>query len=153
MFRSGILLQSMSLRASLQLLFLPADLVRCLMYSQPAGTLCLEAPNLHCLPTREFQHWLWQVGVLQRSFPNSILKLDDVVRTAPEHNIRHLLSCTELRDVTIRLTPAPGRQAVATLGRLHGSRLQLQVPADAFPMLCAEPMLATHVSQAALPSR
>eukprot|EP00891_Asterochloris_glomerata_P008570 jgi/Astpho2/8570/Aster-05056 len=42
-------------------------------------------------------------------------------------------------------------QAFATLGRLHGSRLQLQVPADAFPMLEAEPALAAHVSRAALP--
>ena len=42
-------------------------------------------------------------------------------------------------------------QAIPTLGRLHGSRLQIQVPERAFSMLEAEPMLAAHVSQASLP--
>ena len=111
----------------------------------------LETPNLDRLSRGAFQHWLWQVGVLQRAFPDSTLEMDDVVRTAHEHNIHDPLSCTELRGVALCLAPAPGGQAFATLGRLHGSRLQLQVPADAFPMLEAEPALAAHVSRAALP--
>ena len=66
-------------------------------------------------------------------------------------------SCTELRDVTICPTSLPsGRerqlwQAIAALGRLHGDRLQLQVPAHSFLMLEAEPSLAAHVSQTELP--
>ena len=111
------------------------------------------------LPARNrIQRWLWQVGVLQRAFPNSTLKLDNVVCTASEHDIHHLLSCTELRDVTICPTIMLGESyrqlwsAIASLGRLHGGRLQLQVAGpDAFRMLKAEPSLAAHVSQAALP--
>ncbi len=68
-----------------------------------------------------------------------------------------MLSCTELRDVTICPPYVPGGrnrqfwQAIAALGRLHGSRLQLQVlKPGAFRMLAAEPLLAAHVSQADL---
>ena len=121
-----------------------------LLYLQTTGILYLAPPDLHDLPGG-FQRWLWQVGILQRAFPNSTLRLDNVVDTADGAGIHHLLSCTELRGVTICLTPTPGGQAMATLGRLHGSRLQLQVPQPAFPMLEAEPALAAHVSQAALP--
>eukprot|EP00891_Asterochloris_glomerata_P003282 jgi/Astpho2/3282/Aster-08046 len=42
------------------------------------GPLHLEPPELQLMTRREFQHWLWQVGVLQRAFPNSTLKLDDL---------------------------------------------------------------------------
>ena len=52
---------------------------------------------MHCLSHEEFKRWLWQVGILQRAFPNSILKLDDVVYTTDEVDIHRLLSCTELR--------------------------------------------------------
>ena len=128
-----------------------------LMYQQTAGTLYLETPRLHCLPRREFQHWLWQVGVLQRAFPNSALELDNVVRTADAANINRLLNCTELRNVTICPTSKPVRrakqwQAIAALGRLHGGRLQLQVAGlGALLMLEAEPSLAAHILQAELP--
>ena len=63
----------------------------------------------------------------------------------------------ELRDVTVCPTSSPSRcdrqfwQAIASLGRLHGARLQLHVPAQSFMMLEAEPSLAAHVSQAELP--
>ena len=137
-----------TLNAALHALKLQGEL----LCPQTAGTIYLESPKLDRLSREAFQRWLWQVGVLQRTFPNSTLEMDDVVRTAHEHNIHDLLSCTELRSVTIRLAPEPGGQAIATLGRLHGSRLQLQVSADAFPMLEAEAALAAHVSQAALPS-
>ena len=97
------------------------------------------------------------MGILQHAFPNSTLKLDDVVHTTDEVDILQLLKCTELRDVTICPMPAPGGRgrpiwcAVAALGRLHGSRLQLHVPqSGAFRMLEAEPSLAAHVSQADL---
>ena len=127
------------------------------MCPRSAGTLYLETPDLHCLSITDVQHWLWQVGVLQRAFLNSTLKLNDVVQTADEANIHHLLSCTELRGVTISPTPAPGGrdrqlwQAIASLGRLHGGRLQLYVQwPDAFWMLEAEPSLAAHISQAYL---
>ena len=97
------------------------------------------------------------MGVLQRVFPNCIFRLDGVVRTLSRHNIHLMLSCTELRDVTICPPYVPGRrnrqfwQAIAALGRLHGSRLQLQVlKPGAFRMLAAEPLLAAHVSQADL---
>ena len=127
------------------------------MPPQSAGTFYLETPDLHCLPRRELQHWLWQVGVLQRAFPNSTLKLTDVVNTADEGNIDHLLSCTELRGVIFSLKSAPGVcdrrlwRAIAALGRLYGGRLQLHVQEpDAFWMLEAEPSLAAHISQADL---
>ena len=128
-----------------------------LLCPQTVGTLYLETPNLQCLPRREFQRWLWQVGVLQRAFPSSTLNLNAVVDTADEVDIHRLLSCTELRDITIYPAPAPGgrgRQfwrAIASLGRLHGGRLQLLVAEQTtFQMLEAEPSLAAHVSQAAL---
>ena len=70
------------------------------------------------------------------------------------HDLRHLLSCTELRDVTICPIAFPGDrhywQAVATLGRLHGRRLQLQLTRRSLPVLEEEPSLAAHVSQAEL---
>ena len=97
------------------------------------------------------------MGVLQRALPNSTLELIDVVHTADEVNILQLLTCTELRGVTISPTPAPGgrdRQfwsATASLGRLHGSRLQLEVQEPgALQKLVAEPSLAAHVSKANL---
>ena len=95
------------------------------------------------------------MGILQRAFPSSTLRLDNVARTADAASIHHLLNCTELRDLTICPTPKPVRRArhwqeVAALGRLHGSRLQLQVSAHSFQMLEAEPSLAAHVSQATL---
>ena len=104
----------------------------------------------------EFQRWLWQVGVLQRAFPNSTLRLDGVVEAADEVEVHRLLSCRELKNVTIYPTSAAGMpdrqlwQAIATLGRLHDGRLQLLLPADALHMLEAEPSLAAHISQAAL---
>ena len=116
-----------------------------------AGTLHLEHQTCIACP-EEFQRWLWQVGVLQRAFPNSTLKLDDVVHTSDEVDILQLLNCTELRSVTICPMPAPdgrGRQfwcAIATLG----SRLQLHVRHPGAQMLKAEPSLAAHVSQANL---
>ena len=98
------------------------------------------------------------MGVLQRAFPNSTLQLNDMVPTTDEVDILQLLNCTELRGFTVSaplFTPG-GRsahfwRALATLGRLHGSRLQLDVPEpDASRMLEAEPALAAHVSQAEL---
>ena len=124
-----------------------------MLHPQPTGTLYLKPPDLHG-PPGEFQHWLWQVGVLQRAFPNSILKLDDVVLTQDDADYHHLLSCTELRSVNFCPPPKGNNQfwqAVAALGRLHGSRLQLKSPEYPFQMLEAEPTLAAHVSQAALP--
>ena len=58
-----------------------------------------------------------------------------------------------LRDVTICPTSYNRQfwQTIAALGRLHGGRLQLQMPAHSFLMLEAEPSLAAHVSQAELP--
>ena len=97
------------------------------------------------------------MGVLQRAFPNSTLRLNSVVGTADEEDVLQLLSCTELRGVKICPTPAPGGrdrqlwQAIASLGRLHGGRLQLVAGPGAFGMLEAEPSLGAHVSQAALP--
>ena len=124
-----------------------------LLSLQTAGTIYLQAPNMYG-PSRKIQHWLRQVGVLQRAFPNSILKLDNVVRTSHERNIHRLLNCTELRAVICCPRAGDDRQfwrAVAALGRLHGSRLQLQaVKPDAFWMLEAEPSLAAYVSQANL---
>ena len=129
-----------------------------LLQPQPAGTLHLEQSRWSG-PPGQFQRWLWQVGVLQRAFPNSTLKLDNVVYTAQEVDIAQMLNCTELRDVAIRpkFTPSErNRQlwrALASLGRLHGGRLQLHVQEpDAFWMLEAEPSLAAHVSQADLRS-
>ena len=95
------------------------------------------------------------MGILQRAFPNSTLRMDNVVRTADAASIHQLLNCTELRDVTICPTSKPVRrarqwQALAALDRLHGGRLQLRVSAHAFRMLAAEPALAAHVSQATL---
>ena len=123
-----------------------------------AGTLYLETPNLRCLSDKEFQHWVSQVGILQRAFPNSTLRLNNVVGTADEATIHHLLSCTELRGVTVSPTFTPGGrnrqfwQVIAALGRVHGSRLQLQVlEPGATWMLVAEPSLAAHISQAELP--
>eukprot|EP00891_Asterochloris_glomerata_P004879 jgi/Astpho2/4879/Aster-05813 len=118
------------------------------------GTFHLRPPHLHG-PHGELQCWLWQVGILQRAFPNSTLRMDNVVRTADAASIHQLLNCTELRDVTICPTSKPVRrarqwQALAALDRLHGGRLQLRVSAHAFRMLAAEPALAAHVSQATL---
>ena len=70
--------------------------------------------------------------------------------------IRRLLSCTELRDITISPINVPvgrdwqvWRGNVAALGRLHGSRLQLEVrESSTFRTLAAEPSLNAHVAQA-----
>ena len=130
--------------------------------SQSAGTFYLETPYLDTpylnrpyLARRDFQRWLRQVGMLQRAFPNSTLRLNHVIRTADAGNIRRLLSCTELRGITIHPTPVPaGRarqvwRAMASLGRRYSGRLQLHVLAGStIQMLEAEPSLAAHVSQA-----
>ena len=124
-----------------------------LLHPQPTGTLYLEPPYWHGPPDK-FQHWLWQVGILQRAFPNSTLRLDKVYYTEDDADYHHLLSCSELRSVTFCPSLKGNNrfwQAIAALGRLHGSRLQLQVPEYDFKMLEAEPTLAAHVSQAALP--
>ena len=61
-----------------------------------------------------FQRWLWQVGVLQRAFPNSILRLDARICTLDEVDVHRLLSCRELRDVLSApragLTGSSGKQ-------------------------------------------
>ena len=106
---------------------------------------------------KRVQHWLRQVGALQRAFPNSTLELDNVVTTADETYISRLLSCTELRGITICPINVPvgrhwqGWRPMAALGRLHGSRLQLKVlNPGTFVMLVAEPSLTAHVAQANL---
>ena len=72
-------------------------------------------------------------------------------------DIHHLLSCTELRNVTICPTPLAAGwgahdrqfwQAVASLGWQHGGRLQLLAGPGNSQMLEAEPSLAALVSQA-----
>ena len=75
---------------------LPTDLLS----SQTAGTLYLKVPSL-CGPPGEFQCWLRQVGILQRAFPNSTLRLDRMIFTTAEVDVHNLLSCTELSSVTI----------------------------------------------------
>ena len=128
---------------------LPIDLLS----PQTAGTLHLKTPSLRG-PPREFQYWQRQVGIIQRAFPNSTLRLDWKVWTVAEVDVHRLLSCTELRRVTICSTLVPGRpdrqfwQAMAALGRQHGGRLQLVAWPGTFQMLQAEPSLAGHVSQA-----
>ena len=127
-----------------------------LLPPRTAGTLYLTPPSLRGLPG-ELQCWLRQVGILQHAFPNSTLRLDSVICATDEVDVHHLLSCTELRGVTICSTPvADGRhrhfwQAMAALGWQHGSRLQLQAGPGVFTMLRAEPLLAAHVSEARLP--
>ena len=96
------------------------------------------------------------MGILQRAFPNSTLTLDCVICATDAVDVHHLLSCTELRGVTVYPTPAEDGQArhfwqaIASLGRLHGGRLQLLAGPGAFRALEAEPSLAAHVSQAQL---
>ena len=68
-----------------------------------------------------------------------------------QHTSTSSMTCSAAQSSGVCLAPAPGGQSLATLGRLHGNRLQLQVPADAFPMLETKPTLAAHGSQAALP--
>ena len=95
------------------------------------------------------------MGALQCAFPNSTLELDNVFTTADETYISRLLSCTELRGITICPINVPvgrhwqGWRTMAALGRLHGSRLQLKVlNPGTFVMLVAEPSLTAHVAQA-----
>ena len=130
-----------------------------LLCPQPVGTLYLKRSKLDGLP-RDFHRWLWQVGILQRAFPNSTLKLDSAVYTDEAAHIHHLLTCTELRGLTFWAASdssyrrqGPFWQAIAALGRLHGGRLQLWESQLASPMLVAEPSLAAHISGAALSRR